>query len=125
MNKTYRQGQILRLIRNRRIHTQEQLAQELTAVGIPATQVTLSRDIRELRLVKTADGYREVQTTAGPSIGTMAAPPATPIPGTQNRVRNLGPCLMKPRRKTVRKAIGLMGPTEHQVARARDQLLPN
>lgn len=73
MNKTYRQGQILRLIRNRRIQTQEQLAQELTSLGIPATQVTLSRDIRELRLVKTADGYREVQTPAGPPLGTMAA----------------------------------------------------
>ncbi|HEX5430730.1 MAG TPA: ArgR family transcriptional regulator [Bryobacteraceae bacterium] len=57
MNKSYRQGQILKLIRVRRIHTQEDLAKELRAWGISATQVTLSRDIRELGLVKTPEGY--------------------------------------------------------------------
>ena len=60
MNKTYRQGQILRLIKNRKLHTQDQLAHELAAQGIAATQVTLSRDIRELGLVKTPDGYRQM-----------------------------------------------------------------
>ena len=54
MTKTYRQGQILKLIRAKRISTQEELAQELRSQGIAATQVTLSRDIRDLRLVKTA-----------------------------------------------------------------------
>ena len=57
MNKTYRQGQILKLIRNGKIHTQEKLSQELALLGIEATQVTLSRDIRELNLSKTAAGY--------------------------------------------------------------------
>ena len=56
--QSYRQGQILKLIRSRRINTQEELAQELRNAGIDATQVTLSRDIRELGLVKTADGYQ-------------------------------------------------------------------
>ena len=60
MNKSYRQGQILKLIRSRHLHTQQDLARELRAAGIPATQVTLSRDIRELGLVKTAEGYREL-----------------------------------------------------------------
>ena len=73
MNKTYRQGQILRLIKNRKIHTQEQLAQELASQQIAATQVTLSRDIRELGLVKTPDGYRQVEATTGPGIEYMAA----------------------------------------------------
>ena len=74
MNKTYRQGQILRLIRSHRIMTQDQLAQELAAQGVAATQVTLSRDIRELGLVKTAEGYRQVEAgAAGPSIETIAA----------------------------------------------------
>ena len=73
MNKTYRQGQILRLIRARKISTQEQLAQELAAVGISATQVTLSRDIRELGLVKTPEGYRQVEASIGPRIETIAA----------------------------------------------------
>ncbi len=57
MNKSYRQGQIVKLIRAKKIHTQEDLATELRAIGIPATQVTLSRDIRELGIVKSGDGY--------------------------------------------------------------------
>jgi transcriptional regulator of arginine metabolism len=59
MNKIFRQGQIRKLIRAKQVHTQEDLAVELRHVGIPATQVTLSRDIRELGLVKTASGYVE------------------------------------------------------------------
>jgi transcriptional regulator of arginine metabolism len=60
MTKSYRQGQILNLIRGKAIRTQEDLAHELAQMGIAATQVTLSRDIHELRLVKTRDGYREM-----------------------------------------------------------------
>ena len=66
MNKSYRQGQILKLVRSRRIHTQEELAHVLQGVGIAATQVTLSRDIRELGLVKTSHGYTESGEAAGP-----------------------------------------------------------
>ncbi len=74
MNKTYRQGQILRLIKAHRILTQERLAQELAAVGVHAKQVTLSRDIRELGLLKTAEGYRQVAGgNVGPSVGTIMA----------------------------------------------------
>lgn len=60
MNKAFRQGQIRNIIRTRPVHTQEELAEALQALGIPATQVTLSRDIRELGIVKTGDGYREI-----------------------------------------------------------------
>jgi transcriptional regulator of arginine metabolism len=35
MTKTYRQGQILKLIRGKRISTQEELAQELKALASP------------------------------------------------------------------------------------------
>jgi transcriptional regulator of arginine metabolism len=73
VNKTYRQGQILRLIKARKVHTQEQLAHELSGAGIHATQVTLSRDIRELGLVKTPEGYRQVEAPSGPGIATMAS----------------------------------------------------
>ncbi len=62
MNKSYRQGQILKLIRTRKLHTQEDLARVLRAAGIRATQVTLSRDIRELGLVKTSEGYAQVDS---------------------------------------------------------------
>lgn len=72
MTKNYRQGQILKLIRSKRITTQEELARELRADGIEATQVTLSRDIRELGLAKTADGYREIlPDSAGAELGTV------------------------------------------------------
>ena len=60
MNKSFRQGQILKLIRKKEICTQDELAKELAALGIAATQVTLSRDIRDLGLVKTAEGYRQL-----------------------------------------------------------------
>jgi transcriptional regulator of arginine metabolism len=70
MNKAYRHGQILKLVRSRHIHTQEDLAAALRSQGISATQVTLSRDIHELGLVKTPDGY---SPTPGPS---APAPPS-------------------------------------------------
>jgi transcriptional regulator of arginine metabolism len=61
VTKSYRHGQILKLIRNRSLSTQDELARALKESGIDATQVTLSRDIRELNLVKTSDGYREME----------------------------------------------------------------
>lgn len=75
MNKSYRQGQILKLIRSHHPHTQEDLAKALRAVGVSATQVTLSRDIRELGLVKTAVGYAQSgqePAASGPDIHTLA-----------------------------------------------------
>jgi len=73
MSKSYRQGQILKLIRAKHIHTQEELAKELKGLGITATQVTLSRDIRELKLVKTVDGYREMlPEETGPPLELLA-----------------------------------------------------
>ena len=74
MTKTYRQGQILKLIRSKRINTQEELALELGKMGIAATQVTLSRDIRDLRLVKTREGYQEMAPEeTGPAFALLAA----------------------------------------------------
>jgi len=60
MNKGYRQAQILELVRHKPVHTQEDLAAELRERGIQTTQVTLSRDMKDLRLVKTPDGYRSM-----------------------------------------------------------------
>jgi transcriptional regulator of arginine metabolism len=74
MNKAYRQGQILNLIRSNTVHTQEELAQALAQMGLQATQVTLSRDIRDLRLVKTSEGYRQLEPErAGPGLAALAA----------------------------------------------------
>jgi len=74
MTKTYRQGQILKLIRAKRVSTQEEIAHELAKQGIAATQVTLSRDIRDLRLVKTREGYQEMAPEeTGPEFALLAA----------------------------------------------------
>jgi transcriptional regulator of arginine metabolism len=47
-----RQGAILRLIRERQISTQAELADALREAGYEAVQTTVSRDIAELGLVK-------------------------------------------------------------------------
>src|SRR5207248_67497 len=74
MNKSFRQGQILKLIRGREIFTQDDLARELKeSSGIQTTQVTLSRDIRELGLVKTHEGYRQVAAPPSPDFATVAS----------------------------------------------------
>ncbi|MCL2840713.1 MAG: arginine repressor [Defluviitaleaceae bacterium] len=52
--KQERQRIILELIRNKDIYTQEELAIALKNAGFIATQATISRDIRELRLTKVA-----------------------------------------------------------------------
>lgn len=73
MNKSFRQGQILKIIRRQEIYTQDELARELSAFGIQTTQVTLSRDMRELGLVKTAEGYRQLTAEASvPSLRDVA-----------------------------------------------------
>ena len=59
--KTKRHAKILELISERDINTQEELLVHLKESGFDVTQATVSRDIKELRLVKTmvADGkYR-------------------------------------------------------------------
>ena len=77
MKKSYRQSQILKLIRARGLHTQEDLARALAKLNVRATQVTLSRDIRELGLVKTPAGYAQVgadaaAAPAGPDVASLA-----------------------------------------------------
>lgn len=56
--KTFRHGQILRLVSDARIASQEDLRRKLAAEKLRVTQATLSRDIQELRLIKTSGGYR-------------------------------------------------------------------
>jgi transcriptional regulator of arginine metabolism len=87
MNKRFRQGQVLRIIRRKEIYTQEELAKELQAVGIPATQVTLSRDIRELGLAKTSHGYRALPAAAlGPELADVVNEYLQDIRLAQNQV---------------------------------------
>ena len=50
--KTIRQMAILDIIAKQDVETQEELAEALRARGIQVTQATVSRDIKELRLLK-------------------------------------------------------------------------
>jgi len=52
--KARRQGLILELIDRQPLHSQEQLRRRLLKAGFEATQATISRDIKELGLVKRA-----------------------------------------------------------------------
>lgn len=52
MKKYARQSKILELIEKYEIETQEELASYLKELDVDVTQATVSRDIRELRLVK-------------------------------------------------------------------------
>lgn len=55
--KSMRHNLILEIIESKDIETQEELAEELKRRSIKVTQATVSRDIKELRLVKAlADG---------------------------------------------------------------------
>lgn len=51
--KTRRHSKILELIREHDIDTQDELLRYLREAGFDVTQATVSRDIKELRLVKT------------------------------------------------------------------------
>ena len=50
--KPGRQSIIMEIISEKDIETQNQLLEELAARGVKSTQATLSRDIRDMRLVK-------------------------------------------------------------------------
>ncbi|NLU24530.1 MAG: arginine repressor [Clostridiales bacterium] len=54
--KNERQKQLLQIITEENIETQEQLLARLEARGIRSTQATVSRDIKELHLIKEPTG---------------------------------------------------------------------
>jgi transcriptional regulator of arginine metabolism len=75
--KTRRQAAILELVGREAIHSQEQLRKRLRGRGFDVTQATLSRDIRDLALVKrAADGaYQGSQGDPAHQAGRAVAPP--------------------------------------------------
>lgn len=64
--KNQRQAKILEIISTKNVETQEQLLAELKKEGFRGTQATISRDIKELRIVKelTALGTYRYTTTS-------------------------------------------------------------
>ncbi len=73
--KTQRQAKIMELISTTNVETQEQLLQLLQEAGFNSTQATISRDIKELRIVKelTSFGTYRYATTAKEMTGTFSA----------------------------------------------------
>jgi transcriptional regulator of arginine metabolism len=56
-NQTDRREAIRRILRSGPAGTQRFLVDELTALGFDATQSSVSRDLKEIGAIKTADGY--------------------------------------------------------------------
>lgn len=74
MDKLYRRSQILDLLKLEAVADQAELRRKLAQRGIQVTQATVSRDIRELGVAKTREGYRLPPTTE------PVAPPQPPLP---------------------------------------------
>lgn len=73
--KTQRQAKIMEIITNRNIETQEQLLDALEETGFHSTQATISRDIKELRIIKelTHFGTYRYTTSAKEVSGTFSS----------------------------------------------------
>ena len=72
--KSQRQAKILEIIATRNVETQEQLLAELQEAGFRGTQATISRDIKELRIVKelTSLGSYRYSTSSGDLAGSFS-----------------------------------------------------
>ena len=64
MSRSTRQSKILDIIANKDVETQEELVVELANCGICVTQATISRDIKELGLVKTLSSNNKYKYTS-------------------------------------------------------------
>ena len=73
--KSKRQEKILELIHDHSVQTQEQLLAELNDAGFRTTQATISRDIKQLRIIKELgpDGVYRYSTTPKPVEHTFSA----------------------------------------------------
>jgi transcriptional regulator of arginine metabolism len=76
MSKSLRHQKILELVRSGHVLSQEQLKEQLAQQGFDVNQSTLSRDIRQLELVKGARGYQ------------LPSPDAAAIPPTARKIEN-------------------------------------
>ena len=73
--KIQRQAKIMEIISSKNVETQEQLLEELQLAGFRSTQATISRDIKELRIVKelTSFGTYRYSTTQNEVAGTFSS----------------------------------------------------
>ena len=77
MSKRIRQQVILDLVSKERIPSQAALAAALKVQGFDVTQATLSRDIAELSLVKSKDGYKRPEDASGSAASLIPDPSGT------------------------------------------------
>ena len=75
MLKSQRQAKIMEIISTRNVETQEQLLEALQEAGFRCTQATISRDIKELRIVKelTSLGTYRYTTSSTEISGSFSA----------------------------------------------------
>lgn len=111
MVRNFRQEQILKLVRARAVHSQAELAGALRRAGVAATQVTLSRDLKALGVIKTPAGYAELDAEA-------PAAPAASVPELPHIMREFGRDLRPAQNLLVVKTAAGAAPT---VAAALDQ----
>ena len=73
--KSKRQAKIMEIISTTNVETQEQLLQELQQAGFTSTQATISRDIKELRIIKelTSFGTYRYSTSTKEVTGTFSS----------------------------------------------------
>lgn len=80
MIKSIRQKRIIDIIKTKSIETQEQLAEELGSAGFFITQATVSRDVKELGLIKVpVDG----------NVSVYALPEIKSLPVNEGRLKRL------------------------------------
>jgi transcriptional regulator of arginine metabolism len=65
MSKRLRQQAIMDVVAKQKVPSQAALAGELKKLGFDVTQATLSRDIADLELVKSKDGYLRPEDAGG------------------------------------------------------------
>lgn len=78
--KTRRQKRIMEIVSKQAISTQEEIVEVLRAEGFIATQATVSRDIKELRLVKIPTGENTYR---------YGLPPEKGVAGNEERLRRM------------------------------------
>ena len=93
--KSKRQAKIMEIISTTNVETQEQLLKELQEAGFTSTQATISRDIKELRIVKELTSFgtyryttaaREVPSAFTGRLNTIFRESVTSFDSAQNLV---------------------------------------
>ena len=85
--KRHRQAALLRLVRERAVANQRQMVRTLRQLGFAATQASVSRDLRELGLVKVDGVYRALARLGS---GRAVAAPADPLSKLITAVEQIG-----------------------------------